>query len=353
MQRALALAAIGWLGLGCGSTDSNFGQLGGAGGEGGGGGVTETGGVGGQAGAGASAGAADGGAGGAGGAAGGATCVPPTDPTKAALCLDFDPELVELGTTQNDDGVGRLLIQIFDTNNPVFGVTEPLVQVTRSGQLVTSLASERFDGLPSRVFVRTALVDRADAAVYIEYGGKAPGTWLGGYDFRDGDSDTLRLEGIELTPGAGTSVTQALTVLRSLTVTVSTSATPAHDGIGPAVFFPLQSNVVLFGITPSYGIGWNECADVSDGTTTDIEGYVIGPGDFYLLTVLDDLMTPEEDFDGFMLSAPALASPLILGDGQKVTFGPTQYSASTELDLNLVAPVDSGKTPQTSCTPSQ
>ncbi len=341
-----------------------------AGGTAGSGGSAGAGAMGGSAGSGAtggSAGASGGaaGAGGLGGSAGaldaGPACAPPSTSSTAAVCLHFAPEAMTFGSTADLDGQGILVVEVFNVADPepeggpsVSPIAQQIfpAQAPDAGGAEVSLdalPSIRFEALPTTVYVRAFFIDNAltfalDTLLW--------GTWIGGLDLSAGLTESTPLDTVSLVAGQGTNLTVPMTAFRKLEVGITASATPLDDGEGPLGWVAFDS------ATPDetssiFGIGQARCRDVSGGRTARVTGVVIGGGDHWLFSQLDDFNLDTGDTPpGALISIDLSGSTPRLPAANRVTFGATQYSATATIDLNEVNPLDpdAGTPPGFSCS---
>ncbi len=168
------------------------------------------------------------------------TCAPPTDVTKAALCIIVSPEAIAfVAADPSFDGKGLLAVDVHDTANPdgpdggslpaLQGMTFPSGD---AGGAETDLSSPlpqvRFDGLPPGVvYPRVVFVDSRNTDKV------GAGWWLGGYDLANCLKKPTLLSSVTLAPGVATTITIELTALRALGVTLTRSVTPIGNAEGP------------------------------------------------------------------------------------------------------------------------
>jgi hypothetical protein len=191
---------------------------------------------------------------------GGPQCPPPTDSSKARACLAFSPEVMNLlnggdaGTDPRLDGMGRLLIQVFDTSTPSIpsdagdgGLAAPLATIlyppplADGGMLpevgVYSLPVIPIDGLPATVYIRTLFIDNPEW--FLNRTSLTYGMFVGGVDLSSGvrplPAPPPPLLSVSLTVGQGKIVTQPLTALRRFKTQIGLypGLTPAGNGQGP------------------------------------------------------------------------------------------------------------------------
>lgn len=179
-------------------------------------------------------------------------CAAPTDPTKASLCLDFDPDVVKLIDSEPElDGQGTLLISIWDHQPANLDEVPQMKIVYPPGKVdggsgdaeigVYSIPEIPIDDLPETVYVKTFF---ADSFLYVDYPVNIPiaaGVFIGGLDLtqgvvnlQDGSNLALSVRPVTLRKGKGTRVRQHLTAMRRFRTNVSLDVTSyADDGQGP------------------------------------------------------------------------------------------------------------------------
>ncbi len=279
--------------------------------------------------------------------AGPPACAPPTDPSKAALCVTLAPETIAFTGDARFDGKGWLIAQVFDSQFPDYpdGGSKPALATTvlpagapDAGVLDLSqgIPVLRFDDLPDKVYARAIFVDDPAPPA----GTIAAGTWLAGYDLTGGIQNQLPLAPQTLTPGSGTAVTLPLVALRELIVTMDRGVTPAGNGEGPATFaatpdqVPSSSSHIL-------GIGQSACARVDGTNQAQVSGFVIGKGPYYVAGDLDDFGSG----DGGNLPPGSLVDLEANGAGgyripaaDQLTYPANAYRVSQTITLGLVIP---------------
>jgi hypothetical protein len=221
-------------------------------------------------------------------------CAPPSDPTKAALCITFTAEALQLlPSVPEFDGKGALLVAVQASAMPDGGPTLgsrvfPDPDGGRDAGLVDislPLPGVRIDGLPATtVYPQALFIDDPGAGLKTP----KPGWWLGGYDLSNG------LQGAPLMPvtlqaGMSTTVSLDLRALRALSLQVSTSVPPAGNGQGPLTVLVIKGNSVAPDAgAQAWGYGTAACADcVADGGAKAV-AFFVGPGPYYTVPVLDD-----------------------------------------------------------------
>ncbi len=323
-----------------GSAGGHAGASGSAGTEQSGGtGGSTTGGTGGTGGSGGSAGAA--GSAGSGGTT--ADCAPPNEPSKASLCLSLEPEVMQLVAQDPElDGVGTLIVEIFDRPD---ADTQGVVPLTRfvlpegsgpgkPGALSIGDIPEtlRFDGLPATVYVRSLFIDN-DAMFQ---GGKPTwGAWIGGVTLDEGLRQR-ELDGVPLSVGSGTAVTQPMGALRKLEVTVDVQKGTKlpDDGLGPLRFVSAKS-AKLEKDMAVFGAGAVDCADLRAGHTATVSGVAVTSGKHFVLAQFDDFNLGQS-MSGQVVNAKLEPGGITLTDS--VTFAPDQYKATTSVSLSTLTP---------------
>lgn len=370
---ALALAVA----CGGSSDTGGLGASGGAAGNDGSAGSSGSGGMSGSAGSSGTAGmSGSGGASGSGGTAGasgasgsggtaGSTgdagaCAPPANASDAALCVHYTHDNVTFNVNEAGlDGQGILVVEVFDTPTPDDGKdggtkTQPIAALAYPSQpdggapnlaSISTLPMQRFDALPTTVYVRTIFVDN----LAILGGNKELtwGAWIGGIDLSGGLKQTLPIETVQLTAGQGTSITQHLTALRRLRVhvTLASGTTPLDDGQGPLEFVVWDTQTPDVNTPAIFGLGTRRCADVT-GTGAIVEGFVLGTGDRYISAQLDDYNIGKDPRPGAIdsIQVDDGGAPKI-PDANKITVGAQQYALQHAVELNSVEAVGDAGTP--------
>jgi hypothetical protein len=313
-------------------------------------GSSGTGGPGDAGGSGGTAGTAGGG-----GSAGAApACAPPSDGSKAALCIVLAPEPMTLVPSDLAlDGKGVLFLEVFDTPNPdlpdggtqqaLAGTVLPPPADAGLGEVpLATLASTpiRFDGLPGKtVYARGFFADNAAA---IKTGGElVPGTWIGGYDLSNGVKDALPIQPITLAAGSAKTSTLPLVALRRLLVSVSraSTVTPAGDGQGPLQVLAIDTQKP----GPSsklFGLGRLGCADLSGTASVIVKGAVAGTGPFWLMAFLDDLAAGGSGGipDGAMASLEIAGGQPQIPASNKLAYAADAYQVSAAVQMSFVIP---------------
>ena len=230
---------------------------------------------------------------------GGPTCAPPSDPSKAALCITIAPETIAF--IQNDarfDGKGVMFVTVYseamppDDGGALLG--SPVIMPAQDGgadggvaqmDLSQPVPVVRIDGLPAgtvypRAYYFDDLMDIGTTFV-------KPGWWLGGYDLSHGLVNAPLLP-VTLQAGAATGTTMDLRALRLLSIDLTASVTPAGNGQGPLQVLVLDSDDVgpdagarVFGFGAA-------CADVEQDGSASVGAFFVGPGPYYTFPLLDD-----------------------------------------------------------------
>jgi hypothetical protein len=296
----------------------------------------------------------DSGVGDAMGSADAGSCAPPSDPTKAALCVTLTAETVQfLPNDPQFDGKGLLVLTVHAESMPDGGqpLTAPVIlpDVDAGGDaglvdLSQPIPSLRIDGLPPMtVYPQAVFIDDPGAGLKTP----APGWWLGGYDFSNG-LQGAPLKPVTLQAGASTTVSMDLRALRALSLQVGTSVTPAGNGQGPLTVLVVDGNSVApDGGSRAWGFGSAACANcVADGGAKAI-AFFVGSGPYYTVPVLDDFglggafppgaMTSLDPDAGLTIPAANLFSP---GNA---------YVFSQAVKLTYVSPAPEGGVDEASC----
>jgi hypothetical protein len=281
-------------------------------------------------------------------------CAPPSDPTKAALCVTLTAETVQfLASDPQFDGKGLLLVAVQASAMPDGGpaVAPPAIlpDLDAGGDaglvdLSQPIPSVRIDGIPpATVYPQAIFIDDPGAGLKTP----APGWWLGGYDFSNG------LQGAPLTPvtlQAGTAATVSihLRALRALSLQVSTSVTPAGNGQGPLKVLVIDGNSVAPDSgTRAWGFGTADCANcVADGGAKAVALF-LGSGPYYTVPVLDDFGLGGDFPPGAMTSLDPDAG-LTVPAANEFNAG-NAYVFSQAVKLNFVGPPPDGGIDEASC----
>jgi hypothetical protein len=222
-------------------------------------------------------------------------CAPPSDPSKAALCVTLTAETVQfLPTVPEFDGKGVLLVAVQANAMPEGGAPlgSPVILPQLDGggdagliDLSQPLPAVRIDGLPpTTVYPQALFIDDPGAGIKTP----KPGWWLGGYDFSNG-LQSAPLKPVTLQAGTSTTVSLDLRALRALSLQVTTSVPPAGNGQGPLTVIVIEgNNLAPDAGTRAWGYGTAACADcVADGGAKAV-AFFVGPGPYYTVPVLDD-----------------------------------------------------------------
>ncbi len=284
----------------------------------------------------------------------GGPCAPPSDPTKAALCVTLTAETVEfLPNVPAFDGKGVLLVAVQASANPDGGPTlgSPAIlpDLDAGGDaglvdLSQPLPSVRIDGLPpTTVYPQALFIDDPGAGI------KTPkaGWWLGGYDLSNGLQNAA-LQPVTLQAGTSTIVRIGLRALRALALQVSTAVAPAGNGQGPLQVLVIEGNSVAPEAgARAWGFGTAACADcVADGGAKAI-AFFIGSGPYYTVPVLDDFGLGGSFPPGAMTSLDVEAG-LVVPAANQFRAG-NAYVFSQAVQLNYVNQAPDGAVDDASC----
>jgi len=362
----IALATPLFLNAACGgsSDEADFGDAA-AGSAGSGGDTAGSSGSGGGSGADGSGGATGGSAGEGGSAGDAGGCAPPSDPTKAALCLTLAPEAIAFESDVRLDGRGILIVDVHNTPQPdgLNGAPDilPLTRLIHPPQpepdsgppveaSILDAPTMRFDNLPATVYVRAFFVDNfemfaRDATTW--------GVWLGGYDLSAGLVEAPPIQAVQLTVGAGRSHTLPMTALRRLqtTLTLASGVTPLDDGQGPASVLAVRSatqleNAQLFGAASA------PCVKLGAGGNAQLTGILIGSGTFFLGAGVDDFNLGGDLPRGSLVALDVNGSDYSLPGTCRINVAATAYTVTHTLPLNLVVPLGDGGAPAPYACPS-
>jgi hypothetical protein len=363
----VGLAALGItlvFGVSCGgsSDDAGFSGTGGTGdaaagtGGGGSGGAGASSGSGGSDGSGGSGGASGGsaGSGGTGTDAGG--CAAPSNASRAALCLTLAPETIAFESDPRLDGSGVLIVDIHNTPQPdaLSGGPDvlPLIRLVHPPQpdggvpvetSIRNVPELRFDDLPATVYVRAFFVDNfemfaREATTY--------GVWLGGYDLSVGLVERPPIQAVQLAAGAGRSHTLPMIALRRLraTLALAPGVTPLDDGQGPAAVVAVRSATELEN-AQLFGTAGAPCVKLGAGSTAELTGILIGSGTFFLSAGIDDFNVGGGLPAGGLIALDVNGTEYSLPAATRVVAGPTAYTVTHTVPLNLVVPLGDGGAP--------
>jgi hypothetical protein len=297
------------------------------------------------------AGATDGGGGGDAGQA--VPCDPPSDPTKAALCIQVSHETIDfIAGDKRLDGKGVVIAQVFSTAHPDYPdggemaalSTETVpsfdggVDASVEFDLTNAIPVLRFDGLPpGTVYPRVFFIDNQTAVL-------TAGWWVAGLDLSQGLKDGLPIGPATLVKGQGTGVAMSMTALRSLSVDISRSVSPFGDGQGVATVIAVDTNKPPSIGGNAFGIAQG-CIDLSQNdASATVTGLVVGKGPYYLDTALDDYGAAEGGTGaGALVSADVYPDgSVFIPEANKVVYAPTAYVVSHAVVLNVVLPKPSG-----------
>jgi hypothetical protein len=281
-------------------------------------------------------------------------CAPPSDPTKAALCVTLTAESVQLlPTVPEFDGKGALLVAVQATAMPDGGPTlgRPAIFPDPDGGLDAGLVDislplprVRIDGLPATtVYPQALFIDDPGAGLKTP----KPGWWLGGYDFSNG-LQAAPLMPVTLQAGTSTTVSLDLRALRALSLQVSTSVPPAGNGQGPLTVLVIKGNSVAPDAgAQAWGFGTAACADcVADGGGKAV-AFFVGPGPYYTVPVLDDFGLGGSFPPGAMTSLEPDAG-LTVPAANQFTAG-SAYVFTQAVQLNFANRAPDGGVDEASC----
>ncbi len=282
------------------------------------------------------------------------SCAPPSDPTKAALCLTVSPESVQfLPSLPSFDGKGVLLVAIQGAAMPDGGptVAPPVVLPDPDAgvdaglvDLSKPIPTVRIDGIPATtVYPQVLFIDDPGAGIKTP----VPGWWLGNYDFTNG-LQGAPLKPITLQAGQSATVAIELRALRALSLQVTTAVTPAGNGQGPMQVLVIEGNSVAPDSgARAWGFGSTPCIDcVADGGGR-VLAFFIGQGPYYTVPVLDDFGLGGSFPPGAMTSLDPDAG-LTVPAANQFTAG-NAYVYSQSVQLNYVAPPPDGGVDEASC----
>jgi hypothetical protein len=282
------------------------------------------------------------------------SCAPPSDSTKAALCLMVSPESVQfLPSNPAFDGKGVLLVAIQAAAKPDGGptVVAPVILPDPDGGLDGGLVDLsqpipmlRIDGIPATtVYPQVLFVDDPGAGLK----NPVPGWWLGNYDFSSGLQDAP-LKPVALQAGQSLTVTVDLRALRALSLQVTAAVAPAGNGQGPMkVIVADSNNVAPDSGTRAWGYGSTSCINcVADGGGKAI-AFFVGQGPYYTVPVLDDFGLGGSFPPGAMTSLDTDAG-LTVPEANKFTAG-NAYVYAQSVQLNFVGKPPDGGIDEASC----
>ena len=213
---------------------------------------------------------------------------------------------------------------------------------------VATNAPLRFEGIAqSVVYARIFFIDNPSAPQ------PGAGTWLGGYDLNQGLGKKLPLTPITLTKGQGTAVTIDLKALRKFTVAVSRNAslTPLGDGQG-SLAAVASSNHTLNGNGKGVvmGLAQSDCKDLSGSTPVEVKGLVVGPGPYWLASVLNDFGAAGDVPAGALISIDIPGGVTTIPDANMITYPANAYQVQASIDLIAAMPVGDAGPDNLSCT---
>jgi hypothetical protein len=281
------------------------------------------------------------------------SCAPPSDPTKAALCLSISAESVQfLPSVPAFDGKGVLLVAIQSNAAPDGGptVAPPVILPDLDGGLDAGLVdlsqpipTVRIDGIPATtVYPQVLFIDDPGAGLKTP----APGWWLGNYDFSSG-LQGAPLKPVTLNAGQSATVSVDLRALRALALQVSAAVAPAGNGQGPLKVIVIDGNSVAPDSgARAWGYGSAPCVDCV-GDAGKALGFFVGSGPYYTVPVLDDFGLGG-DFPAGAMTSLDLDAGLTVPAANQFTAG-NAYVYSQAVQLNYVAPAPDGGVDEASC----
>ncbi len=280
-------------------------------------------------------------------------CAPPSDPTKAALCLSITAESLQfLPSVPGFDGKGALLVAIQSSAMPDGGptVAPPVILPDLDAgsdaglvDLSLPLPTIRVDGIPATtVYPQVLFIDDPGAGLKTP----VPGWWLGNYDFSNG-LQGAPLKPIALQAGQSATVNIGLKALRALVLHVSAAVTPAGNGQGPLKVLVIEGNSVApDGGARAWGYGSVPCVDCV-GDAGKALAFFVGSGPYYTVPILDDFALGGDFPPGAMTSLDPDAG-LTVPAANQFTAG-NAYVYSQAVQLNYVAPPPDGGIDEASC----
>jgi hypothetical protein len=185
-----------------------------------------------------------------------------------------------------------------------------------------------------------------------QQGGVQAGWWLGGMDLSKGLKKDIPLNAIDLAKGKGTRHTIPMIAVRRLTVTVTRTVAPIGNAQGPLSITAFGSDIP--GANPDiYGTGSLPCGNVAaPGASAVVTAYVIGPGPYWLLPLLDDFGVGP---GGSGLPAGALTSIDFTGAtpklpaASKTSYPMDAYTATQTISLTSAIPRPTGPADAVAC----
>ncbi len=274
----------------------------------------------------------------------GVPCAPPTDSTKSSLCINVSPEAIQFLANADFDGKGFMVIDVHDVANPDAPDGAPLPALHTATfpsldagpdagefDLATPVPTVRFDGLPATVYPRVVFVDARGTFK------PQAGWWLGGYDLTNGLGQTALLKPIALTAGQGTTITIDLSALRRLHITITRSATPVGNAMGPASVVAVPDQMPGMN-TKILGLAFNPCANVSGTRAAEVNGFVLGKGPYYAFAQLDDYDAGGFLRPGTLTSVVAIDGGIQNPAGSQLNYAANAYVVSQTVDLVTAVP---------------
>jgi hypothetical protein len=253
-------------------------------------------------------------------------CPPPTDSTKASLCLTWDVEsVIPIPQDPRLDNKGQLIVVVTDPADPTHPKTIMIPPPEADGGLggeidisglppLLPLGATPIGDVPTTVFVNAYFIDNPEW--YLPPISKADftyGMYVGGYDLAAGVYPKPTPKAITgLTAGAGNIHQMSLTALRRFTTTVkwsqATSQPLQGDGQGPLRIGAYDVSAAK-GANPRGGALLG-CKDITKGD-------IPATGFFYRGTRGPDAIWLIADLSDFNFSDPAQPGDVLsLGGGQ-------------------------------------
>lgn len=314
-------------------------------------------GTGGSPGAGGTSGGGAGGTAGGGGTGGTDSgtsdpCMAAPNPGETAICVTLHPESI---TPENDptlDERGVLAVQVFATATPPLDTSSASValaqyvappQGSTTEFALADVTPVRLAGaFPATVYVRALFIDAPGATTI------GAGFWLGGFDVTNGIQQVAPLLPVNLQVGQANALDMDLKALRRLTATVHLATTPVGDGQGPLQVFAVSGSDITKN-PPVFGYASFPCVDLP-GADAILQGFVIGPGPYWITAVLNDLLLPGVLPPGAAVSLDVTSTSVTIPT--QLVLAPTDYTPSATVDLNYTIPAsnpDGGALPPNSC----
>lgn len=278
-------------------------------------------------------------------------CPPPTDSSKASVCLSWDIEQVTATADPRLDNKGQLLIEVFDpaSATPTVPIQQPIMYPPREadGGLkeidISELPTIPLDNLPTTVVINAVFIDNEEFyAPPISENGFTYGMYVGGYDLAAGVYPNPSPKPITgLVAGQGNLHTMSLTALRRFNTTIKYSLVQnmslIGDGQGPlsigafdvsaAKNAPVRGGVLL------------GCRDITTGDISTSGYFYKGSGDdIWLIGDLSDFNLEGLAQPGDVLSLGGGADGQSAPDSQMITVTDAYSYDVPAVTLNVVAP---------------